>query len=182
MDEKKSVYLIFSALIDQLAVQRFFAISAGAMQEGVNDIHILLQSTGGNIADGVCLYNFFRALPVEISIYNCGTICSAGVTAYLGGDKRYVTPQSTFMIHRSTALFQGTNSDAIQARIPSLIMDDERTESILKTHITLTPEQWDIHRAADLWLDAEQAIFTNIALDYGAFDVPSGQRLFNVFP
>jgi ATP-dependent protease ClpP protease subunit len=87
MAEKKSVYFIFSALIDQLAVQRFFALTACAMQDGIEEIHLLMQSVGGNVGDGVCLYNFFRALPIEVSIYNCGHISSAGVTAYLGGDK-----------------------------------------------------------------------------------------------
>jgi ATP-dependent Clp protease protease subunit len=182
MAEKKSVYFIFSALIDQLAVQRFFALTAGAMQDGIEEIHLLMQSVGGNVGDGVCLYNFFRALPIEVSIYNCGHISSAGVTAYLGGDRRYVTAQSTFMIHRATAVFQGANSDAVQARIPSLIMDDERTEAILKAHVELTPEQWEIHKSADLWVNSTQAVAAKLSSGVNEFDVPPGARLFNVFP
>lgn len=181
-EESKSVYLIFSALIDQLAVQRFFAITAGAMQEGVEHIHILMQSTGGNVGDGICLYNYFWSLPIAVATYNCGTLASAGVTAYLGGHTRFVTPTGTFMIHRSTAVFQGANSDAIQARIPSLIMDDERTEVVLKEHVTLTPEQWTIHKSADLWLDAKQAVSAGISTAEIEFNIPSGARVFNVFP
>lgn len=178
----KAAYLVFSAVIDQLAVQRFFALMAGATQEGYDEVHILMQSTGGNIPDGICLYNFFWSLPILIATYNCGSISSAGVTAYLGGHRRYVDPTGTFMIHRATAVFQGANSNAIQSRIPSLIMDDNRTEAILKDHVQLTPEQWAIHKTSDLWLDAKQAVTTALALEEKEFHVPPGEKVINVFP
>ena len=180
--EAKPVYLTFSAHIDQFAVQRFFATIAGAMHDGFTEAHILMQTIGGNVADGVCLYNYFKSLPIEISIYNCGSISSAGVTAYLGGDNRFITPTGTFMIHRASAVFQGANSDAVQARIPSLIMDDERTEMILRECIELTDEQWSVHKAADLWLNANGALDAKIATEIGSFSIPYEAKLFNVLP
>jgi ATP-dependent Clp protease, protease subunit len=185
MDEepKKSVYLVFSALIDQLAVQRFFGYLAGAIQEGYNDVHLLMQTTGGNVPDGICLYNFFQSLEsISLSIYNCGHISSAGVIAYLGGDERFVSSTGAFMVHRAHATFQGASSDEVQARVASLIMDDERTEVILKNHVDLTPEQWTVHKSADLWLDADQAIDAKIAHEKKDFCVPKGARVVNVFP
>ena len=182
-EPKKSAYLVFSALIDQLAVQRFFAILAGATQEGYNDVHLLMQTVGGNIPDGICLYNFFQSLhPIELSIYNGGNVSSAGVIAYLGGDKRFVSTTGAFMIHRAVATFQGANSDEVQARVASLVIDDERTEAILNNHIALTPEQWAIHKSSDLWLDADQAIAAKVADEKADFWVPTGARIVNVFP
>jgi ATP-dependent Clp protease protease subunit len=180
---KKTAYLVFSALIDQLAVQRFFAIFAQATQEGYNNLHLLMQTTGGNVSDGICLYNFFQSVSaIELSIYNSGNISSAGVTAYLGGDNRFVSSTGAFMIHRAAATFQGANSDEVQARIASLILDDERTESIIKKHITLTPEQWAVHKYADLWLNSDQAVAAKVADSINEFWVPTGERITNVFP
>jgi ATP-dependent Clp protease, protease subunit len=71
-------YFVFAAYIDQLAVQRFFDLTAKALQSGADRLHILMQTNGGNVQDGVCLYNFFRALPVEVIAYNVGSIASAG--------------------------------------------------------------------------------------------------------
>jgi ATP-dependent Clp protease, protease subunit len=182
-EPKKSVYLVFSALIDQLAVQRFFGYMAGAIQEGYNDLHLLMQTTGGNVPDGICLYNFFQSLePIELSIYNGGNVSSAGVTAYLGGDKRFVSSTGAFMIHRAAATFQGANSDEIQARIASLVMDDGRTEAILNDHIELTPEQCAAYKSSGLWLDADQAITAKVAHAKADFWVPKGARIVNVFP
>jgi ATP-dependent Clp protease protease subunit len=179
----KSVYLTFSAIIDQLAVQRFFGVLAGAIQEGYNDVHLLMQTAGGNIPDGICLYNFFQSLgPISLSIYNSGNVSSAGVIAYLGGDKRFVSRTGTFMIHRAHATFQGANSDAVQARMASLLLDDERNEFILREHIELTPNQWDTHKAFDLYLKADQAIAAKVAQEEKDFWVPDDGRLANVFP
>jgi ATP-dependent Clp protease protease subunit len=182
-NHKKSAYLVFSAVIDQLAVQRFFAILATATQEGYNDVHLLMQTMGGNIPDGICLYNFFQSLePIELSVYNEGNISSAGVIAYLGGDRRLVSSTGAFMIHRSSATFQGANSDAVQARVASLVIDDERNEAILKSHIVLTPEQWAVHKSSDLWLNADQAITAKVAEGKANFWVPIGAQVVNVFP
>ena len=180
---KKTAYLAFSAMLDQLAVQRFFALFAQATQEGYNDVHLLMQTIGGSVPDGVCLYNFFQSMEsIELSIYNGGNVSSAGVIAYLGGDKRYVSSTGAFMIHRSTATFQGANSDEVQARVASLVIDDERTETIIKNHITLTPEQWVVHKSSDLWLNSDQAIAAKVAESKCDFWVPTGARLTNVFP
>jgi ATP-dependent protease ClpP protease subunit len=39
---------------------------------GVNHLHLMFQTTGGDIGDGIALYNLFRALPITISLYNVG--------------------------------------------------------------------------------------------------------------
>jgi ATP-dependent Clp protease protease subunit len=182
-ESTKSIYLTFSAHIDQLAVQRFFGSFAGAVQEGYNDIHLLMQTVGGNVPDGICLYNFFQSLEgINLTIYNAGNVSSAGVVAYLGGDKRVVYSTGAFMIHRAHATFQGANSDDVQARVASLVMDDTRTEAVLGNHLTLTTAQTEIHKSSDLWLDADQAIATGLAHEKGEFWVPKGARVHNIFP
>ena len=177
----KETFLLFAALIDQLAVQRIFAMTAVALQGGSQRIHLLMQTTGGNVADGICLYNYFKAFPGNLTAYNVGSISSAGVLAYLGARTRKTATLATFMIHRSSATFQGANADVIQARIPSLIMDDQRSEAILKEHVNLTEEQWTTHKASDLWLDAKQAVATGLATEIGDFAPPAGELVYNVF-
>jgi ATP-dependent protease ClpP protease subunit/HAMP domain-containing protein len=96
-------YLVFSGYIDQLAVQRVFGMTAAAIQDGVSEVHLLMQSVGGSVADGVCLYNYFRTFPVPVTIYNAGGISSAAVLAYLGAPHRLANRSASFMVHRSHA-------------------------------------------------------------------------------
>jgi ATP-dependent Clp protease protease subunit len=173
-------YLIFSGYIDQLAVQRFFALTAEATRTGYRHIHVLLQSLGGGIQEGVCLYNYFRTLPIPITVYNVGGVSSAAVFAFLGAEDRVASTFGAFMIHRAHATFQGANSDVVQTRGQSLIDDDRRAEAILKAHIQLSDEQWQTHRYADLWLTAEEAVAIGLATRIGEFSPPPGTMLHNV--
>jgi ATP-dependent Clp protease protease subunit len=152
-----------------------------ALQSGAQRIHLLVQSVGGSIQDGVCLFNYFRALPIELVAYNVGSVSSAATIAYLGAHRRKVSAFGTFMIHRAHANLQGANADMVQARIPSLIMDDERTEAILRDCIQLSPEQWAVHQSSDLWLSAKEAVAAGLAHELGEFAPPKGTTIFNVF-
>ena len=77
--------------------------------------------------------------------------------------------------------FRGQTLTRFRLRLASLHIDDERNEIILKNHITLTPEQWAIHKSSDLWLNADQATTAKVAERKADFWVPMGARVVNVF-
>ena len=64
------VYGVFAGMIDQLAVQRFHNAITICNQNAVDKIHILFQTAGGMIGDGISLYNLFQASPVQIALYS----------------------------------------------------------------------------------------------------------------
>ena len=177
--ETNSVYAVFAGGIELSAVQRIFQGITGASTAGVNDIHLLFQSFGGSVADGVCLYNFFRSLPISLTLYNVGSVTSAATTAYLGAQKRKVSAHATFMVHRVQSPGQPATAERLHAITQSVIADDERTEAIIRQHLTLTDDQWLIHRNADLWFTAKEAVACGLA-EIGEFAPPAGSKIFNV--
>lgn len=175
------VYMTFAAMIDQLAVQRFLELMTTALHGGKKRFHLMIQTTGGSIQDGICLYNFFRGFPAEIIAYNIGTISSAGVTAYLGASRRVAAPTSTFMLHRGHTSLQGANAVLLQARAQFLLIDEARVETIVREHVKLSPEQKAMHDTTELWLTAEDAVTAGVATELGIFAPPPGALLINVF-
>jgi ATP-dependent Clp protease protease subunit len=174
----QEVYAAFAGNIDQVAVQKIFQGFGGAMTNNISGVHLLFQSAGGIVGDGVCLYNFFRALPINLTLYNVGTICSAAVIAYLGAKKRKTSTYATFMVHRPQSPLQTATADRLQAIAHSVAIDDKRTESILRKHIILPDEKWAVHSIADLWLSAQDAVVCNLADEIGEFAPPIGQQVF----
>jgi ATP-dependent Clp protease protease subunit len=146
----------------------------------VGHVHLLFQSTGGTVADGVCLYNFLNTLPIEISLYNVGTVASAGALAYLGAKTRKVSTTGTFMLHRTQATPFGATAERLLALGKSVMLDDQRTEAILRSHLNLPDDLWEIHRVADLWLSAEEAVKYGLATEIADFAPPKGTLLFGV--
>ena len=143
-------------------------------------IHMLFQTAGGFIGDGVCLYNFFRTLPVELTLYNVGSVCSAGVIAYLGAQKRKTSAHAAFMVHRTQSPAQPATAQRLQAIANSVAIDDDRTEAILRKHVTLSDDKWAVHGVADLWLSAADAVASGLATEIGEFAPPLGNQVFIV--
>jgi ATP-dependent Clp protease protease subunit len=173
------VYAIFAGFIDQSAVQRIFQGVCAAITNRIQHIHLLFQSYGGTVGDGVCLYNFFRGLPIGLTLYNVGNVSSAAVIAYLGAHERKTSAYATFMVHRTQSPQQAASAERLHAIAHSVVADDERTEAILRQHLTLSEDQWAIHRTAELWFTAKEAELCGLA-EIGEFAPPLGSMLFQV--
>src|SRR5579864_3060582 len=119
------MYATISGILDQAAIQRILASFSMASQKSVVKMHVMLQSTGGAVGDGICLYNYFRNLPIDLTIYNMGSINSIAVIAYLGAKKRKVNRFSNFSIHRTQTTVQSAPTDLLQAFVESALLFDK---------------------------------------------------------
>src|SRR5438552_18583391 len=118
------VYGMFCGLIDQPAAQRIMHGINIATQTGKTRVHLLLQSTGGSIGDGICLYNYFRSCPIGLSIYNLGQLSSIAVIAYLGASDRVATANATFMLHQAITPAVAMTATTLISAAEGLKIDD----------------------------------------------------------
>lgn len=179
-DAQKTVHLVFSGPIDQAAVHRIFNNISIATQNGITDIHLLFHSAGGMIQDGICLYNFFRTAPVNLTLYNSGSVQSIATIAYLAATHRVVSNYASFMIHSARTTREWATADALEATAKLLRMDNSSIEAILENHISLPPEKAAIHAASDLWVTAQEAVDYGFADRIGDFHPPKWQTLYNI--
>jgi ATP-dependent Clp protease protease subunit len=171
------LYAAFSGAIDHRATGRLLQGLAAATTTGVSHVHLLFVSSGGLVSEGIALYNFFRAYPIPLTLYNVGSVSSIAVIAYLGAAERKASTHAMFMVHRAHASPQAANSDRLKTVTDSLILDDKRTEAILRQHIDLSDEMWATHRYGDLYLTGEQAVSFGLATALGEFSPPPAARL-----
>jgi ATP-dependent protease ClpP protease subunit len=176
------VYGTFAGQIDQAAVQRIFQNCAGAMAPPVSTakVHLLFQSFGGVVGDGVCLYNFFRSLPIGLALYNAGAVQSIATIAYLGARERKASAHATFLLHRAHTNEQAATAARLKVRTQSLSLDDEVIESILREHIQLTRRQWRHLDNHDLTLSASEALGIGLTTEIADFLPPHGTRIYAV--
>jgi ATP-dependent Clp protease protease subunit len=174
------VYGVFSDQINQATVQRIFQSVGIATNAGVLHAHILFQSSGGFVGDGVCLYNFFRTLPIELTLYNVGSVQSIATVAYLGAVHRKVSANAAFGIHRTTFSPQNAQASQLEAFASSARLDDFRTDAILRTHLNLSEAEWTALDHGDLVFGADDAVRIGLAESVGDFAPPMGTKLFNI--
>jgi len=172
-------YAFFFSEINQISGQHFANGVAAATREGIQRLHVLFQSTGGTIADGIALYNFFKACPLDLVFYNSGSISSIATVAYLGAKERVVSKNATFMIHRSTCPPNTIPTvQGLKAALNSLQIDDDRTEAILKEHIRMSEENWSELQYRSYWFTAAEALENGLATRNGDFQPPRGIKIF----
>lgn len=175
----ENLYAAFCGEINDGSVKRIVANLTGATFNNQN-VHLLFQSSGGCVGDGVCLYNFFRSLPIELTIYNVGSVYSAGVLAYLGGKRRVTSKRAMFMVHRVMTNPGRTPAMAMKGIAKSLILEDERVESILRESITLpADEEWSNLDKYDFFFSGEEAVDIGLAHEIGEYSPPANARIWH---
>lgn len=176
----QEIFAVYCGAIDQANSQKTVNSLTVAMGMKVQHVHLLFQSAGGYVGDGVFLYNFFRSIPIELTLYNAGQISSAGVIAYLGSNRRKTTRSATFMIHRSTNSPQFATSTKLGHVAKSLVLDDQRTEAIVRAHVNLPPEMQTALEYHDVYVSGEEAVQFGIADEIGEFAPTLGTQVYNL--
>jgi ATP-dependent Clp protease protease subunit len=169
-------FFVLSGDVNSDMVRRIFE-AADSMTHHAT-AHLLLQSHGGYVSDGICLYNLLRKLPVEIAMYNAGAIASIAVIVFLAGSERKASASARFMIHKSqTSVSSEVGPDALQVIVDGLRADDVRTEQILKQHLRLSPAHWSVHARSDLHLTSNAALQVGLIDEIADFAPPRGKRI-----
>ena len=180
-NKSNEAWFTLSGDVNSDMVHRVFESVAAMAADGIDTAHVLVQSNGGYVSDGLCLYNYLANSPVEFVMYNGGAVASIAVIVYLAGTRRYASDTARFMVHKSHATASpGARPDALNIIVEGLRADDARTESILRKHIELAPEQWAIHQYSDLHLNARDAKIAGMIEDLVDFAPPRGARLSNI--
>jgi ATP-dependent Clp protease protease subunit len=174
------IYTVYCGGIEQATAQKIVNNLTLASVNNVKHVHTLFQTAGGYVGDGVFLYNLFRSIPVELTLYNGGQISSAGVVAYLGAKRRKTSPNATFMLHRSTNSTQFATASKLEHVAKTLILDDERTEAIVREHVKLPDELWKELSFHDVYLSGTEAVKFGIATEIGEFAPPAGVQVYNL--
>lgn len=178
---QSEIYAAFGGPVNENAVNRFFIGISGAIQGGVKRIHLLIQSTGGVVVDGVALYNYLTNLPIEIITYNAGAVQSIAVLAYLAGKVRKASANSQFMIHKTTYSPQGPQTAEMLRRFAdSAEQFDGNTDAILKSHVRLTDEQWAARERSEIIIPAYEALKVGLIHEIADFAPPAGSQVFGV--
>jgi ATP-dependent Clp protease, protease subunit len=152
-----------------------------SINSGVKTVDSIFHTTGGMIADGVALYNYFRAVPIDLHLYNIGSVSSIGVIAFLGARHRYASANATFVVHKSHyAPNTPTDANRASGMADALKIEDTRTQAILEANLTISLDQLNKHLLTEFPFDAKSALGCGLIQEIREFAVPAGGMLNNI--
>lgn len=96
---QRPVYVSFLAEVNQNTTEALVGIIARELGNGMDELHLMLSTPGGNVREGIALYNLLMGIPAKVFTYNIGSVNSIGNVIYLAGSKRYANRTSSVMFH-----------------------------------------------------------------------------------
>ena len=92
-------YVSFSAEVSQQTTEALLAVCADLVNKKMDVVYLLLSTPGGEVHNGMTIYNVLRAMPFKLITHNVGAVNSIGNVIFLAGEERYTVPNATFMFH-----------------------------------------------------------------------------------
>jgi len=129
----------------------------------VETINLRINSPGGDVFDGVSIYNQLKRHPARVEVDIDGVCASIATIVAMAGDKIRMAANGSFMIHEP---YGGATGSAADLRRRADLLDQTR-ENILDTYVARTKA--DRVRLSDM-MEAETWMRAGDALDLGFVD------------
>lgn len=123
----------------------------------VDALDIYVNSPGGNVFDGIAIFNQIKRFDGEKIVHIDGIAASIASVIAMAGDEIRIAENGTFMIHDPWGFSMGTAEDM---RKSAEALDKIR-DTILDTYVRRTEaDRGDISRwmSAETWMNADEAI------------------------
>ncbi len=152
-------YVKFFAPVNADSINALMQAIDRKLSQGAKHMGLILSTPGGDVFQGLSVYNYLKGIPLEITTQNFGSLDSIGVVLYCAGSRRLCVPNARFLLHgvmvnfftpvsfeekqlderlKSLQLDMGAIARIIASTVhkdPQLVLSD------LRAHTTLFPEQ-----------------------------------------
>ncbi len=175
------VYVSFSAEISPHSTESLLAVMANCANQKVKTVYLLLSTPGGNVMNGLNIYNVLLGMPFELITHNVGNVDSIGNAIFLAGNKRYACPHSTFMFHgvgfdlkNHTGRLEEKN---LKESLASILTDHKRIGSIITERTKLDEKVVASLFSEAQTKDATYAVSTGIVHEVKDVQIPPGSSV-----
>lgn len=133
-----------------------------ALRQVSGNIELHLNSPGGDVFDGIAIFNCLRAHSGRVDVVIDSLAASAASVIAQAGDTVTMMPGSQMMIHDAAGLCMGNAEDMAQMAA----MLDQQSDNIAGIYAAAaggTREEWRERMRAETWYMAEEAVAAGLA-------------------
>jgi ATP-dependent protease ClpP protease subunit len=138
------VYISFSGEINPSTAETLTEALANCVNSNVQQIHLLLSTTGGTVREAINLYNVLKGMPFELTTHNVSEVNSSGNVLFLAGKKRYATANATFMFHGvGYAVQQGYRLEEkdVREKLTGILREQQRIGDVISKNTSISTKE-----------------------------------------
>lgn len=121
---------------------------------------VRINSYGGEVAEGLAIYNLLKSYEGEVTTICDGFACSAASVVFMAGAKRIMPRSSLLMIHNAWTWASG-DAGALRKAADDIEKITQPSVEIYTSVSNLDADEIKAMMDAETWIDADEA------LDYG---------------
>lgn len=178
-----AIYVSFSAEIVPKTTESLIAVLGEQANKKVDEVYLMISTPGGNVMNGLNLYNVLKAFPFKLITHNVGNVDSIGNAIFLAGTERYACQHSTFMFHGvgfDGKAGQRFEEKFLRERLDGILQDQRRIGSIIRQHTDLDDRKIrNLFREART-KDAEYALSVGIIHEIRDVQIPPGNAIISL--
>lgn len=134
-------FLFLTSEINQNSCNVLTAYLTDLLATGAQKLTIAISSPGGNVVNGVTMYNTIKAMPYEINTHNISNVDSIANVIFLAGKNRIANQCSTFMFHGVG--FNGNANERLEEKnilekLDTIRSEHKRIATIISDHSGLS--------------------------------------------
>ena len=123
----------------------------------VDEINVYINSYGGEVAEGLAIYNALRRHKAKVRTFCDGFACSIASVIFMAGEERIMNESSLLMIHNAWSCVSG-NAAELRKQADDLEKITEASVKAYKAHSSLAEEEIKALLDAESWISPEEAV------------------------
>lgn len=118
---------------------------------------VRINSYGGEVAEGLAIYNLLKSYSGEVTTLCDGFACSAASVVFMAGTKRIMPRSSLLMIHNAWTCAIG-DADGLRKAADDLEKITQPSVEIYTSVSNLDADEIKAMMDAETWIDADEAL------------------------
>lgn len=123
-------------------------------------IHVYINSYGGEVAEGLAIYNSLKRNKAKIITHADGFACSIASVIFMAGDERIMSTASLLMIHNAWTYTSG-NANELRKQADDLDVITQASVNAYMAEINISEEELKQLLDDETWLSPQSALEMN---------------------
>lgn len=125
--------------------------------EDVDNINIYINSYGGEVKEGLAIYNTLKRHKAKITTIADGFVCSIASVIFAAGDERIVSNTSMLMIHNAWTSVRGDSND-LKKEAEDLEKITQASINAYMSIVNIEEENLKEMMNVDTWINGDEAL------------------------
>lgn len=135
----------------------------------VDTINVHINSYGGEVAEGLAIYNTLKNHKAKVNTICDGFACSIAAVIFMAGDERIMNKASLLMVHNAWTYTAG-NAAELRKQADDLEVINQSTMEAFKAHVNISDDELKALLDAESWLSPQEALEKGFATSIKAVE------------